>query len=220
MPAEKRLRRQTTEEVAAKACEDNYEKYLSEDEIYVHKKGKFTLFDQTVADLRKKKTDPTFVMGGRYYADHRVDWRSSTHPATLMTVPEGTAAGKVSPALMRAMVAVKRNRLDIDGVIFYMAQAAKPNLSELVGIYKWALGLNVKNDKMLGALLDVMRYSRRHDLDVAFPNQFGLMTATFERGLMWLRKKHAKVASEKFVENNEAAASVLLPRAEILKVWF
>ena len=59
------------------------------------KKDNKTLFETTVEDLRRKKADPKFVMGAKYYREKVAQWRSTTHPLSLMAVPQGTAAPRL-----------------------------------------------------------------------------------------------------------------------------
>ena len=147
-----------------KACKDNYEKHLSEEEIYVHRKNEHTLFEITALGLERKRVDPTFVMGAKYYAENRTSWRPSAHSISMMKPTQGLN-DPIAPGLVRAMVANKKNYLDVAHMLFYLAQSPKPNQSECCGIYKWALSLNVKNDRQLGAIMDVMRWTRHNSVE-------------------------------------------------------
>ena len=58
------LRKQTTEDIAMKACRDNFiKKRMCEEEVFSLKVDDKSLYDDVVDDLRRKRHDFTFVMG-------------------------------------------------------------------------------------------------------------------------------------------------------------
>jgi hypothetical protein len=208
-------RKLTAEGIANKTCKDNYiTKGMTEDEVFVMRIDGFTLFDVTVRDQLRKKSDVAFKMNCKYYNEQRAKYRHPEHASKrLRQVPSGT--NTVDPALLKAMVAFKRNPLDNEPFQLYLGQAKMPNETELVGTFKWAVELSPNHPKQFGALMDLLRFCERHRVDKTFPAQWKMMRDLFDRTLVAARLKSKKVTPEAFCTMHSKLLDLLMDPAKL-----
>jgi hypothetical protein len=211
-------RKLTAEGIAKKCCQDNYiKKGMTEDEVFVMRVDGFTLFDLTVRDQTKKKTDDTFKMNCKYYNDNRMKFRHPEHASKqLRHASSGT--NSVDPALLKAMVAYKRNPHDNEPFQLYLGQAKLPNATELVGTFKWAVELSPNHPKQFGALMDLLRFCERHSIPEKFPAHWKLMRDLFDRTLVAARTKSKKVTPEAFTIMHMKLLGLLMDPVILKKV--
>jgi hypothetical protein len=215
----RRLRKQTTEDIAMKACRDNFiKKGMCEEEVFSLKVDDKSLYDDVVDELRRKRHDFTFVMGSIYYREKRDKFRSPTHPMNSLKSPAGAAADVVAPTLIKAMVAHKKNKNDNQHFVLYLGTVANINMTELCGVCRWALGLNCNNDKQLPACIAFLKFVARKDLVRLRPQQLVHLDAWMDNTLIAMKKSCKKTDAVAFVTVNKDVICSVMDRTDLDKV--
>lgn len=176
------------------------------------------LFQKLCDDLRRKRREPTFVMGARYYRTLKDQYRAPTDPLSMLTAPNPPQI--VAPSLLKAMIATKKARPDHTLMQAYLGRAAKPNKTELVGILKWGLGLRPSSDKQVGPLMDLCRFIARTDVCKHYPDEFAVMQPAIDATLLAAhnRSKLDKTDSVVFVQLHRQVCELLIPGDALGKV--
>ena len=217
----RRTPNQTVEDIAAKACVDNFIRkgHLTEEEVYSRLINGKCLFATVVADLIRKKTDPNFSMGALYYRQKRDAFRSPLHPLNQLRPAPGNA-DTIKPELLRAMVANKKNPNDNALFQIYLGAAALPNVSESCGIFRWGLGLSPSSEKQLGACLDLMRFISRHGLQTKQKHLVDQLDSFMDRVICAAKGRAPRVTAAVFCKLHMDICCLVMNRAELQKVIF
>eukprot|EP00969_Alexandrium_andersonii_P315049 13918160-Alexandrium_andersonii.AAC.1 len=129
--SKRRLRRQTSEAVVAKAIADNFRGW-SEEDVDINVVNNETLRQRLRRDKRTQR-ESGLVMGAVYYKNLKTLYRPKSDPLSQLVAPNPPQP--VSPQLMKAMVAVKRAHPDRTLMSSWLACSTKPNETEVVGVF-------------------------------------------------------------------------------------
>ena len=199
-----------TPALVTKTLKDNYlAKGLSDEDVYVHKIDGKTLSELTREDLTRRHSDPSFKMGFYYFKTLRDKYRNTEHPSKRLKV-DAASECTPNPALLKAMVRVKKNASDMADIQAFLGSAVSVNRAELVGICRWALDLRPSNGKHLLALVDVLRFFKRMDIKAKYSDVFSAMFTHMEESLCTLRKKNKSVEAEVFCRLNDDVVTMFL----------
>jgi len=161
---------------------DNF-KHFSDAEIDGIQVDGLTLRQRLTRDRElKAKPSDNVVMGARYYKEIKQLYSSSTNPVKLLVVTDDSSPGK---EVFDAMLAAKRHPCNRQPLIQYLITADTPNMSEVMGIFKWCLELNpAASAEQLRGVLEVMRWVRRLELDDTYETQLAHLKDKFNEALV------------------------------------
>ena len=213
----RKLRRQGTAEVAAKAVKDNC-KHMSEEDTYVRKVDGKTLYEKLCEDIRDKRNGAQIVMGAKYYRALKDAYRPASSPESRLKTP--VPPETVSAPPIKAAIASKKGRPDHSLMQAYIGSAPMPNKTELVGILKWALGLRPTAEKELGPCLDMCRFAVRIKMQKSWPEEFDIMQSWFDTVLVeaYTRAKAQKVTPETFASLHSKLCNLVLDGSDLTAV--
>ena len=166
----KKLKRTVREATAVKVCRDNFKGY-SEEEIYLVKNDdEAVIFDGVLIGARRKKKDIRFSVGVNFY--RRVKDRHPRKKLKLEAMKIPTPAEVVEAPLMKAMVAAKKHRSDHSLMVAWVKAYVASNKTSLIGITKWALGLNSKSNVQAVVAIAFCRFVARTNVKTHYPVVF------------------------------------------------
>ena len=210
----RKLSRQTTAEIAAKAIKDNC-KHLSEEDTFVRKVCGKTLFEKLCEDLRDKRSGAQIVMGQKYCTSIKDMCRPASSPESRLKAP--VPAEPVNGPLLKAAIASKQARPAHGLMQAYLGSAPSPNKTELVGILKWALALRPTAEKQLAPCLDMCRFAVRIQMWRNWSEEFDIMQSWFDSVLVaaYTRAKSQRVTPEVFVTLHGKLCSLVLDEKDL-----
>ncbi|CAK0886134.1 unnamed protein product [Prorocentrum cordatum] len=219
----KKLKKTPSEETAVKACRDNFKSYTDE-EIFVQRgEDETTIFENVLAQVRKKKRDRTVKMGGLFYRRMKEKHpKKNDHSEVLVgaSPPE-----PVAPLLFKALVASNKTRPDHTLMVTYIGANEAKNKNEIVGIVKWAIKLNPKAPKNVKFLQPFLKFVVRTKVAEKYGLIYDSVVRPFANKVvsaMWDRATGTNVknppTAQKFCESHPVLIRSVFPQTPLTAV--
>lgn len=180
-------RQQSVERAVQKCIVDNF-KGFSDAEIDGIQHDGLTLRQRLLRDKTEKDASgkQLATTGARYYKEMRNLYSSSANPIKqLIVTDDSTPRSEV----FNAMLAAKRPPINRAPLINYLTTAEAPNMSEVIGIFRWALELNPLGSAcQLRGVMEVMRWVTRCQLEEKYATQLAHLKTKFNEALVQVQR--------------------------------
>ena len=218
----KKLKKTPSEAVAVNACANHFKEF-SEEEVYLHKKDAATMFDDVLRGVRAKKKDKKFPLGSNFYKMVRERYPKTKQNALLLTPP--VPAENVKPMLMKAMISSKQRRPDHSLMLSFLGSQSTANVTELIGVIRWAQLMNPNAKKMAVCCIAFGRFVVRTGVEASWKEIFkAVIKPICDKTIraLWQRAtaKHVKnkPTAVLFCQTQSDLVSSIFPSADLKKV--
>jgi hypothetical protein len=96
----------------------------------------------------------------------------------------------------------------------WMSSVADPNLTAVIGVFKWAVSMNVRGKKVLPACMAVCRFTERCQLFVKFPGPCEIMKRWFDTALA-VAFEQGGLQPDAFLRLEYKCLKLVLPHEEL-----
>ena len=212
----KRARKQTIEQLAAKAIKDSC-KGMSEEMTHVVRNAKGeSLFEVVVQELQKQKALGLSRLGALRWREIRDQFRQLAGVGGQFQLPK--EAEEICPTLFRAVIACKRAHPDRALLQLWLASSSGAcNKTSIVGLFKLALEMNPRCQRQLPVCLDVCRYVMRVNIMTVHPAEAQIMEPWMDSVLTASFRASGLRPSE-FLRIHQGLLTLVLPAAPLKKV--